>query len=177
MGQTCTTGCNLAEQQQKARFPGSARAVVKSFGKALNLLPVLLDQDWEEQVLLGLREPHEDIKQGPQRPPKHKDPTLWLGGSRQSGFQQPAACRMLDNYLCSQKVHILPVWGLWFQKLYHVWCFEPESLNGQYMEPLGFRWSYCCPALQGWCLPKPVRTHLLTERSPDDQDSADWKRS
>ena len=33
--------------------------------------------------------------------------------------------------------HILPIEGLWFQRLYLVWFLEAESLNGQYMDPLG----------------------------------------
>ena len=37
----------------------------------------------------------------------------------------------------SQRVHILPVEGFCFQKLYLAWRLEPESLNGQYMDPLG----------------------------------------
>ena len=31
--------------------------------------------------------------------------------------------------------NILPIKGPWFQKLYLVWCLEPDSLNGQYMDP------------------------------------------
>ena len=53
-------------------------------------------------------------------------------------FWQPQPGFVLAALLSSltQRVHKLPIQGLWFQELYLVWCLEPESINGQYMDEM-----------------------------------------
>ena len=36
-----------------------------------------------------------------------------------------------------ESCNVLPMQGLWLRKLYLAWFLEPESLNGQYTDPLG----------------------------------------
>ena len=66
---------------------------------------------------------------------------------------------------------ILPSEGPWFQKPDQVWILEPESLNGQYVDPLGWLLEGILEA-QGWgrfCLRGIVHKSRAFISTPNSQ--------